>query len=138
MQFARVTITLDAPRALGCIKLWNYSKTPTRGARDIQILVDGLIVFEGALRAAPGPQQADGRAGARSFAEMVPFNDGQALRASGDTGSTESGEQDEQFTNNGRVKGPWVLGRGGGSGSGSSSSSGRTRPGTGSADSGVP
>lgn len=60
-------IYFDAPIALSAIKLWNYSKTPTRGVQAIQILLDDQIIYDGLLRQAPSKPISD------SFGQLVLF-----------------------------------------------------------------
>ncbi|KAF0695250.1 Aste57867_13918 [Aphanomyces stellatus] len=43
----------DSLISLSLIKVYNYSKTPDRGAREIEIYVDDLKVYMGSLRQAP-------------------------------------------------------------------------------------
>ncbi|ETV65305.1 hypothetical protein, variant [Aphanomyces astaci] len=43
----------DTPVTVSMIKIYNYSKTPDRGAREIEIYVDDLKVYMGSLRQAP-------------------------------------------------------------------------------------
>eukprot|EP00050_Salpingoeca_kvevrii_P000601 m.152057 g.152057 ORF g.152057 m.152057 type:complete len:806 (+) comp10159_c3_seq3:2678-5095(+) len=47
-------IVFDAAVALGGIRLWNYSKTPQRGVCRFQVLFDDHLLFDGAMKAAPG------------------------------------------------------------------------------------
>lgn len=40
-----VYISLDNPQEISAIKFSNYSKTPSRGAREISLFMDGLLVI---------------------------------------------------------------------------------------------
>jgi protein JBTS26 len=48
-----VYVAFDTPIVLSLIKFWNYSKTPERGAKDMDIYLDDLHIFSGTLRKAP-------------------------------------------------------------------------------------
>lgn len=48
----RVVFHFDEPIMLSMVRLWNYARTPERGAKDIKLLLDGALVFAGALRMA--------------------------------------------------------------------------------------
>ncbi|CAM9693512.1 unnamed protein product, partial [Chrysoparadoxa australica] len=52
-----VTIVMDSGCQLGALRLWNYNQSRThtgRGARHVQITLDGHLIFEGEVRKAPG------------------------------------------------------------------------------------
>ena len=52
-----VALALDAPAALGALRVWNYNKSRVgslRGARHVEAALDGAPVFRGELRQAPG------------------------------------------------------------------------------------
>ena len=66
-----VTLTLDAPVKLGMLRVWNYNKSrvhAARGARRVRATLDGVCVFDGELRAAPGTA-----AEAHAHAEVILF-----------------------------------------------------------------
>jgi len=60
-----VELIFDEPTHVSCMRFWNYSRTPGRGARDIDIYVDDLLIYQGILRQAPSssstvsPQQGE-------------------------------------------------------------------------------
>lgn len=44
---------------LCALRLWNYSKTPKRGVRELSVYLDGRLIYKGGLRRAgegPSPQ----------------------------------------------------------------------------------
>ena len=57
--------------------MWNYSKTPTRGARSFSIEFDDSLIFDGTMRQAPPPPDAGA---CEDFVQTVLFTDNQAPR----------------------------------------------------------
>jgi len=49
-----VEFFFDEPTHISCVHFWNYARTPSRGARDIEIYVDDLLVYQGILRQEDG------------------------------------------------------------------------------------
>ena len=49
----RVYVLFDAPVMLAAVRIWNYTRTPARGVRDVAVLLDDLTVFVGTLRIGP-------------------------------------------------------------------------------------
>eukprot|EP00794_Sanderia_malayensis_P021189 gene21189-23267_t len=102
-----IYIVFDSPVSISMIKLWNYTKTGSRGVRQFGVLVDDLLVYNGVL-----PQVTDARAILPTIDLPVPhhtiiFTDDQAIN------SQESGhllssicvtkDQDVQMTNENSV-----------------------------------
>ena len=48
----RMFIEFGRPISISCIRFWNYSKTPTRGVREIEIYLDDALIWTGVLRMA--------------------------------------------------------------------------------------
>ena len=82
-------ITFDRTITLGALRLWNYAKTPARGAKSFSILLDDRLIFEGVMRGAP-PRASQGANGASgrgaclesdgvNFVQTVIFTDNQQL-----------------------------------------------------------
>ncbi|CAM9510906.1 unnamed protein product [Phaeothamnion confervicola] len=50
-----IYVAFDTPVRIGCLNFFNYSKTPARGVRDFSVLLDGRLLFRGALRLSAAP-----------------------------------------------------------------------------------
>ncbi|CAE7406632.1 Katnip [Symbiodinium natans] len=49
-----VELVFDEPTQISSMKFWNYSRTPSRGVRDVEVYVDDLLIYQGILRQASG------------------------------------------------------------------------------------
>ena len=75
-----ICVDLRGGEVIGAIRVWNYSKTVTRGVRSFEILLDGALLYQGSMRPAPvrsGPSvNADS-----DFVQTVLFTDNPSLLA---------------------------------------------------------
>lgn len=54
-----VCICFDEPKAISAIKIWNYSKTPSRGVNEFEVVIDDKQIFRGFARQAPTREEYD-------------------------------------------------------------------------------
>ncbi|XP_052267310.1 katanin-interacting protein-like isoform X2 [Dreissena polymorpha] len=102
----RVYVIFDVPTTISMIKIWNYSKTPNRGAKDFALLVDDLLVYNGVLQAVT--QGARGILpncqGPQPYHTILFTNNKDVLRKEKHTViNNQTGEQDVQMTNDKKI-----------------------------------
>merc|ERR1712196_577235 len=47
-----IEFVCDGPTVVACLRVWNYSRTPGRGVRDVEMYFDDLLVYQGLFRQA--------------------------------------------------------------------------------------
>jgi hypothetical protein len=52
-QTVTVTVRLPERVRLSLVRLWNYGKTPSRGAKQVELELDGVLLYAGYVRCAP-------------------------------------------------------------------------------------
>eukprot|EP00887_Chlorella_sp_A99_P000656 scaffold5.g656.t1 len=65
-----VEVALDAPALLGALRVWNYARTPARGAREAEVYLDEQLVWKGLLQRAP-----EAPAPGQDFSQLLPFSE---------------------------------------------------------------
>eukprot|EP00127_Corallochytrium_limacisporum_P000946 Clim_evm30s33 gene=Clim_evmTU30s33 len=100
-----IIIHFPEPVTLSRIKFYNYSRTPSRGVKSFEILVDDILVYQGMLRQAPLQQEENhALSSTRNWGQSVLFTDDEAiLKQEWDSLYHWESEQDVQFTDNGKV-----------------------------------
>jgi len=68
-----VELVFDEPTRISCARFWNYSRTPSRGVRDVEIYVDDLLIYQGILRQESSVPATDGASAAERGGEAVLF-----------------------------------------------------------------
>ncbi|KAK3090007.1 hypothetical protein FSP39_008461 [Pinctada imbricata] len=102
----RVYVIFDQPTAVSMIKIWNYSKTPGRGAKDFALLVDDLLVYNGMLSSIrQGAKGILPTAEAPQSYHTIIFTDNKDIikKEKHSIISNQAGEQDIQLTNDKQV-----------------------------------
>ncbi|KAL4239443.1 hypothetical protein ACF0H5_000258 [Mactra antiquata] len=102
----RVYLIFDQPTTISMIKIWNYSKTTNRGAKDFALLVDDLLVYNGVLESVQ--QTARGILpnceGPQPYHTILFTNNKDIYRKERNTViSNQRGEQDVQMTNDKKI-----------------------------------
>jgi hypothetical protein len=69
-----VSIIFDQPQALGALRIWNYSKTSTRGTHEFELLVDDKPIYRGFAKKAPDSQQEWEQSYDKDFSTVVLFS----------------------------------------------------------------
>merc|ERR1712190_70246 len=57
-----VELVFDEPTHISCAHFWNYTRTASRGVRDIEIYVDDLLIYQGILRQESSQSRSRGEA----------------------------------------------------------------------------
>ena len=74
-----VSIVFDQPKAISAVRIWNYSKTATRGVHEFELVVDDKPVFRGFAKKAPDSQQEWEKQFQKDFSTTVLFSSEQRV-----------------------------------------------------------
>ncbi|XP_060552512.1 katanin-interacting protein-like isoform X2 [Ruditapes philippinarum] len=102
----RVYVIFDQPTSISMIKIWNYSKTANRGAKDFALLVDDLLVYNGVLQAVTTGARGilPTCEGPQAYHTILFTNNKDILRKEKNTIiNNHTGEQDVQMTNDKKI-----------------------------------
>eukprot|EP01017_Pseudomicrothorax_dubius_P015402 TRINITY_DN17768_c0_g1_i1.p1 TRINITY_DN17768_c0_g1~~TRINITY_DN17768_c0_g1_i1.p1 ORF type:complete len:127 (+),score=19.82 TRINITY_DN17768_c0_g1_i1:91-471(+) len=100
-----VHLLLDQPIGISGINFWNYSKTPKRGLREIEIYLDENMIYKGFLR--KSPTEAEFRNGKSMLTSIVFTKDEEIIRRLSPQMYNEDGaKQTVLFNNEGKSSTP--------------------------------
>eukprot|EP00933_Yihiella_yeosuensis_P071449 TRINITY_DN7964_c1_g5_i1.p1 TRINITY_DN7964_c1_g5~~TRINITY_DN7964_c1_g5_i1.p1 ORF type:complete len:835 (-),score=139.13 TRINITY_DN7964_c1_g5_i1:91-2343(-) len=68
-----VELIFDELTQISCARIWNYSRTPSRGVRDVEMYVDDLLIYQGVLRQAQPRPKESGSLSSQTSGEAVLF-----------------------------------------------------------------
>lgn len=111
-----LVLTFDHPVTISMIRMWNYSKNPARGVSDVELWLDGTLVYSGGLQrsnaqsnAGPGPgiasPSSDGSANFPGDSQVMIFTNDPKIIKQERKRTTYCGTADQHVTciNEGRV-----------------------------------
>lgn len=80
-----IIIYYDEPISISYIKIWNYSKTPSRGVREFEILLDDVLIYRGILKKCDSYDEYSKRGGKIDLCQTILFtNENEVIRSEAD------------------------------------------------------
>ena len=64
----------DQPKAISAVRLWNYSKTASRGVHEFEIVVDDKPIYRGFAKKAPDSEKEWQSSFQKDFSTVVLFS----------------------------------------------------------------
>lgn len=64
----------DQPKAISAVRLWNYSKTASRGVHEFEIVVDDKPIYRGFAKKAPDSEKQWQSSFQKDFSTVVLFS----------------------------------------------------------------
>eukprot|EP00927_Polykrikos_kofoidii_P076589 TRINITY_DN73654_c0_g1_i1.p1 TRINITY_DN73654_c0_g1~~TRINITY_DN73654_c0_g1_i1.p1 ORF type:complete len:1461 (+),score=257.73 TRINITY_DN73654_c0_g1_i1:63-4445(+) len=72
-----VELVFEEQTRISCLHVWNYTRTPSRGVRDVEIYVDDILVYQGILR--KGEEKVNLGVAPRQSSSRLPPPGGEAI-----------------------------------------------------------
>jgi len=67
-------VIFDQPKAISAVRLWNYSKTASRGVHEFEIVVDDKPIYRGFAKKAPDSEKQWQSSFQKDFSTVVLFS----------------------------------------------------------------
>jgi len=67
-------VIFDQPKAISAVRLWNYSKTASRGVHEFEIVVDDKPIYRGFAKKAPDSEKEWQSSFQKDFSTVVLFS----------------------------------------------------------------